>query len=245
MGVAEGDQPEPKGASGRPPSPATASPPPRPFRLEHLLLLDNLGSEPLPIDALGFAGNGIGVIRRNGEQPRVLPWSSVTGCVVERWDGGVIPEWWVDPELNGRRPEPVVGSVTDPRATTRSLPHTDPGAVIGVRTPNGTFRFLVADGDPVELARLVDGFTLRRAGPAGVSSVTRVVAWGTDAERRKAARPAPVPTGWIRIRPYLVAVLIALVILAATLILLQSAGTIHLPVLGGPGSGPGEVLRSP
>jgi hypothetical protein len=55
--------------------------------------------------------------------------------------------------------------------------------------------------------------------------------------------------GWARVQPYLVVGLVVILVTAVTLILLQSAGTIHLPLLGGSGgsgSGTGSVgsLRS-
>ncbi len=241
--MAEGDQPEPRGAAQRPGATPRAGTVSRAFRLTGLLLLDNLGNRPIHVDSLSFADDGIGVTRSPGEPARVLPWSSVIGCVVERWNGGVIPEWWVDPELHDRR-EPAAGAITDPGATTRPLPHAEPGAVIGVQTPNGTFRFLVTDGDPIDLTHRINALALRHRGSQAVSSVTRVVAWGEDVERRKSVRPAPVATGWGRLRPYVVVALIVLAALMAALILLQSAGTIHLPLLGGPGSGPGALVST-
>jgi hypothetical protein len=60
-----------------------------------------------------------------------------------------------------------------------------------------------------------------------------VVAWGQDIERRQSVRPDPVPVGWARVRPILTVLLVVFIGVVVTLILLQSAGTIHLPLLGG------------
>ena len=95
-----------------------------PLVLEDLLLLDRDGKEPIRIDTLTFADDGIGVTRSRGDGTRILPWSSVVSHVVEAWSGGITPEWWVDPELNRSDPnDRDLSSVTDPGATNRPLPH--------------------------------------------------------------------------------------------------------------------------
>src|ERR1700683_3721573 len=101
---------------------------PLPFSLEGLLLFDSDAGDPVDIDTLTFAEDGIGVVRSRGEQARVLPWSSVVTHGVEAWSGGVVPEWWVDPELdrNGSAGNFYV-SVTDPDATSRPIPHVEDG----------------------------------------------------------------------------------------------------------------------
>ena len=94
---------------------------------------------------------------------------------------------------------------------------------------------------PAELSRRVTDFAVRHQGPGAASSVTRVVAWGQDVERRQSSRPAPRPVGWTRVQPYLILLVVVFVGVVVTLILLQSAGTIHLPLLGGSGSGAGAL----
>lgn len=231
--VAEGDQPDSQGAApgGRPPP----GPAPPTVRLEGLVLLDTAASEPVTIEAVLFADDGIGVIRRRGEHPRVLPWSSLSAHAVEKWVGGEIPAGWLHRDLESRQ-EPWI-LVSPPTAAPPASPRVGPGALIGIQTSYGTYRFLYPGGDPAELSRRVTAFAVRHRGPSGASTVTRVVAWGQDAERRQADRPATGPVGWHRVRPYLVVLLLVLIGVVVTLILLQSAGSIHLPLLGGSGSG--------
>jgi hypothetical protein len=226
-------------SSAAPATPSTG-PAPEPFILHGLLLLESDGDDPVDIDSLTFTDDGIGVTRTRGEQARVLPWTSVAAHVVEAWGGGVIPEWWVDPELNRRSVnDGPSDSVVDPGATNRALPHSEAGALIGIKTQFGTYRFLLPGGDARQLARQVTAFAVRNQGPAGASSVTRVVAWGLDAERRKVKRRPKRAVTWSNVQPFLVVALIVFIATAVTLILLQSAGTIHLPFLGG--SGPAMV----
>lgn len=224
---------------GRP----VTSTPPR-FRLDDLLLIDGSGGTTVPIASMTFGEDGIGVTRQAGEAPRILPWNSVVAHAVEGWSGGPIPEWWVDPELN--RSDPPIGpapAVTDPTATSRSRAVTDPGALIVVQTQSGTHRFILPGADARDLARRVTALAIRAHGPTAASSVTRVVAWGLDAERRKTERPPQKPARWPRVRPYLVVALILFVAVAIALILFQSAGVIHLPLLGGSGTGVMLPLR--
>jgi hypothetical protein len=234
------------GSAGAPPGAGSGSnghaapsgTPPDQFRLENLLLLDADDTDAVPIDSVTFAEGGVGVVSARGERPRVLPWSSVLSHVVEPWSGGVIPEWWVDPELNRRGPAPVpASSVTDPVATNRPEPGQESDALIGIQTPTQTYRFLIPGGNVPEISRLVTAFALRYQGPDGASSVTRVVRWGQDAERRSEPRPQKRGVTWSDVQPFLVVALIIFLCVAVTLILLQSAGTIHLPYLGGYGSG--------
>jgi hypothetical protein len=246
VAVAEGDQPKQEGAVAAEVSSQPTGPAPQPFSLEGLLLLDSVGNDPVSIDAVTFADDGIGVIRSRGEQARVLPWSSVTTHVVEPWSGGFIPEWWVDPELDRNEAAEGQGdfeSVTDPGATSRALPHAEPGALIVVQTPTGTYRFLLPGGDARQLSRQVTAFAVRNQGPSGASSMTRVVTWGIDAERRRVKRPPKRNFTWSKVQPFLVVALVLFLGTAVTLILLQSAGAIHLPYLGGAGPGSVEPLR--
>lgn len=231
--MAEGDQPDSQrdAFAGRPP----LGPAPPTVRLEGVVLLDTASSEPVAIEAVLFADDGIGVIRRRGERPRVLPWSSLSAHAVEKWVGGEIPAGWLHRDLESRQ-EPWI-LVSPPATPPRPSPRVAPGALIGIQTSYGTYRFLYPGGDPAELSRRVTAFAVRHRGPSGASTVTRVVAWGEDAERRQAGRPAPGPVGWHRVRPYLVVLLLVVLGVVVTLILLQSAGSIHLPLLGGSGSG--------
>ena len=121
----------------------------------------------------------------------------------------------------------------------RHLPHAEAGALISIQTRTGTYRFLRTGGDPVELAARIGAFAVRHQGPAGQSTVTTVA----PARLRRGFAGG---TGWSRVRPYLVVLLLVVIVAAVTLILLQSAGVVHLPFLGGnaaslPGSGPGPV----
>ncbi len=172
---------------------------PRPLRLRGLLLLDSTGNGPLAIESVRFADDGIGVVRVDGQQPRVLPWTSVVGHTVERWEGGS-------------------------------------GALISIQTLTGTYRFLQIGGDPDELSGRIAALALRHQGPTGVSTVTTMATGQPTARRRRHDRPL-----WPRLQPYLVVALVAVVLLAVTLILLQTAGIVHLPLLGG--TGPGSLGR--
>jgi hypothetical protein len=214
-----------------------------PVRLEHLILLGASGTDPVDIHSMTFADDGIGVIRYVGELPRILPWASVAAQVVEQWRGGAIPEWWVDPELNRGETSGPSGAVTDPSATSRPRLHAESGALIVIQTSTGIYRFIVPGGDPRDLSRRLSALAVRYQAPAAASTVTRVVAWGHDAERRKSRRPAEKPAAWTRIKPYLSVLLVIFVGTAIALILLQSAGTIHLPFLGGSSSGTISSLR--
>jgi hypothetical protein len=252
-----GVTPGPVPTSPPPVSVAAASPPvtsdpaapaggssPLPFALQHLLLLDTAEPDPVSIDEVNFTDDGIGVVRTHGEQSRVLPWSSVMAHAVEPWGGGLIPEWWVDPALDRRgTPTGAVDSVTDPDATSRARPHAGSGALIGIQTPAGTYRFLLPGGDARELSRRITIFAVSRQGPAAASSVSRLVTWGQDMERRKVKRRPKRTVSWSTVQPFLVVALILFLGTAVALILLQSAGTIHLPYLGG--TGPGATVGLP
>jgi hypothetical protein len=267
--VAEGNQPDGQGAPAPPGLRHPSGITPAPLRLEGLLLIDSAGNDPVMVDAVTFADEGIGVIRWSGSVPRILPWSSVVAHVIERWDGGPVPRWWLDPEPPGdgstgngatavgaaavgatassttassttassaTASSPTASSAT---ASVRPLPHVPPGVLIGVRSPFGWYRFIFPGGDPSDVSRRVTAIAVRHQGPTGASSVTRVVAWGHDVERRQSVRQPSPPSGWTRVRPYLVVLLVLVIATAVTLILLQSAGAIHLPLLGG--SSPGTI----
>jgi len=246
--VAEGEQWRVRGATAAPASTvpaATPAPVPQPFQLDGLLLLDTTGNDPVAIDRLIFDDDGVGVVRRHGDSPRVLPWSSMTAHVVEPWAGGLIPEWWVDPELNRNDPPAVrAGVVTDPDATSRSVPHVEPGALIGIQTPTGIYRFLLAGGDPTELSSRVAALAVSHQGPSGASSVTTVIASDRRSQRGRGTPNGESASAWSKVQPYLVVALVVFIGAAVTLILLQSAGAIHLPFLGGANPGALGPLRT-
>jgi hypothetical protein len=219
----------------------------QPLRLVGLVLLDSAGNDPVRIEAMEFTDGGIGVIRSPGDEPRILPWESVIAHVVERWSGGAIPGWWVEAERNGRpgvgRTE-VMGAVGTGRPGRRPLPEAEPGAVIAIQTPFGTYRFLFPGGDPIALSNRITDFAVRHQGLSGVPSVTLVARPRRGDDRRQGSRTTPSLSPWHRTRTFLVIALVTLIAVAVTLILLQSAGTIHLPYLGGasPGAINGELL---
>ncbi len=192
---------------------------PRPLRVEGLLLLDPAGDRPLTIDSVRFADDGIGVVRAAGQQPRVLPWTSVVAHAVEPWRGGSIPERWRDPTPGRTGQASPVGPVGY-------------GVLISITTATGTFRFLQPGGDPGQLSGRIAAFADRYRGPAAIPTVTTPDEPQPPQQARGHRRPR-----WPRIQPYLVVALGVVVLVAITLILLQSAGLVHLPLLGGGGSG--------
>jgi hypothetical protein len=198
-----------------------------------LLLLDPHGHQPTTIESITFDDDGIGVVGSRGQAPRILPWESMVTHAVEPWAGGVIPEWWVDPQLNRvERPagDGVGALLTDPVATSRPLPRVLSGAMISIQTRSGTYRFLRPGGDASEIAARIADWAIRHQGPAGASSVTTVAS-----RRHRSGGASDGPT-WDRVRPWLVVALVLLIAAAVTLILLQSAGAIHLPFLGSTGA---------
>jgi hypothetical protein len=209
---------------------------PEPFALDGLVLLGGDGNAMQPVDGirLNFDDQGVGVVHDPEEPPRLLPWSSLIAHSVEPWTGGVTPEWWIDPEFN--RTGEGVGDdheVIDPAATERSSSLTRDGALISLRTPQATYRFLLPGGEVDELRPRIGRFALRHQGGPGSSSTATVFAPRSPG---KDDRRAPGLT-WRRVRPALTVVLIAFLLTAAILIVLQSAGTVHIPFLGGANSG--------
>ena len=219
--------------------PLLALAPARPLRLENLYLLDPVANETTPIEAIVFNDEGIGVIEHRGQPARVLPWSSVSAQVVEEWSGGVVPEWWVDPELDrDQTPEGPGGpgpTVTDPDARVRAWPSNEPGSLIGIQTPTGTYRFLLPGTDPVRLSDRINAVAGPHRGPSAIAAVQKVPE--ERPSRRRSRGPVEERSTWSKIQPYLVALLIVFIATSVTLILLQSAGVIHLPFLGGANSG--------
>ncbi len=212
-------------------------PGPRPLTVTGLLLLDPHGHDPTTVESITFDDDGIGVVRSRGQEARVLPWESVLTHAVETWAGGVIPEWWVEPEASRSERADAAGAdgvgalMAEPRTAGRSLPHAEAGAMISIQTRTGTYRFLRSGGDPAELAARIAEFTVRHHGSAGISTVTTVAA-GRRGHR----------SGWRRVRPWLVVLLVAAIAAAVTVILLQSAGMVHLPFLGNGGATGGGAL---
>lgn len=164
----------------------------------------------------------------------MLSWSSVSAQVVEAWSGGVVPEWWVDPELERDEEDEASGpTVIDPDARVRAWPHVEPGSLIGIQTPTGTYRFLLPGTDPVQIVGRINAIAVRHRGPSAMATVT-TVAEERPSRRRRAAEER---SRWSKVQPYLVVALVVFIATAVTLILLQSAGAIHLPFLGGANSG--------
>jgi hypothetical protein len=213
---------------------------PEPFALDGLVLLSADGNAPQPVDGirLTFDDQGVGVVHNPEEPPRLLPWASLIAHSVEPWSGDVTPEWWVDPEFN--RTSEGIGDdheVIDPIATERSSSLTRAGALISLRTVLATYRFLLPDGNVDELRPRVGAFALRHQGPSRSSSTTTVFAGRSPVV---GGRPSS-GLSWMRVRPALTVVLIVFLLTAAILIVLQSAGTVHIPFLGGANSGTVEL----
>jgi hypothetical protein len=222
-------------------------PPAAPFQLDGLVLLSSDGSAPVQVDGitLTFDDEGVGVIHSPEEQSRLLPWSSLVAHVIEPWSGGITPEWWVDPELN-RTGEGVGddGEVIDPDATDRSRPHTGAGALISLRTKFATYRFLLPGGDADQLRPKVAAFAFNHQGPAGSSSTTTVFVHPSPGEGGRGAAGGATGLTWVKARPVLTVLLILVLLTVAILIVLQSAGSIHIPLLGGANSGTVGELRT-
>lgn len=222
------------------------------FELRGLVLLDPAGNNPVVVHALHFSNDGIGLVGREGSAPRLLPWSSVATHAVEPWTGGTIPQWWVDAarpqesrgpdhgrdahDEKGVEPQqevPVAAPGHGSGRTVRApgtLPHVDAGALIDIQTASGTFRFLLPRADPRTVADRITAIAIRQRGVAGASSVTTALgAW------RRRGRWGRAATRWERVQRVFVVVLVVVIATAVTLILLQSAGAIHLPFLGGTG----------
>ncbi|MGC8462915.1 MAG: hypothetical protein ACP5P9_04510 [Acidimicrobiales bacterium] len=174
---------------------------------------------------------GVTLTTADAGNPRMLPWSSLETYVIEPISPSTSP-WWVDPELHDpAEPAPSRRSTATPghRRRRKSLVPAEPGelgALVSLRTAAGTYRLLVAGLDSDALAVRVRPLAAAHLPPAALPTVTTV--------QTRPATPAPSMT-WERIRP-LLAVLAAVVAAAAiAAILLQSAGVVHLPFLGGTG----------
>jgi len=219
-------------------APSTDSPSsPGSFRLDDLLLLSNDPAQPQHVGGITLVFDEDGVqVSTAGDAPRVLPWSSLSTHVVEQWSGEVTPEWWIDPELNRTEDDlDPDDEVVDPNATNRPLPSIEPGALISLQTPFATYRFLLPGGDAAVLGPQVAALTLGHQGPSGAPSVTTVV--------QGAPAVAPAGVTWQKVQPFLVVALVIFLVVSVILILLQSAGVIHLPFLGGANPGIVSPLR--
>jgi hypothetical protein len=211
------------------------------FRLDGLMLLGRGQDDPVAVDdiSLVFDDQGVSVVS-GSDPPRVLPWTSLSNHAVEAWTGGVLPEWWVDPELEREDLPEGEAVVIDTNATNRPFPETESGALINLRTPFATYRFLLPGGDADELAPRVEALARAHLGPSATSTVTTVARTDTSGpagwRRDRAER-----TTWQKVQPVLVVLLVLVLITAVTLILLQSAGTIHIPFLGGANPGGGAI----
>jgi hypothetical protein len=158
---------------------------------------------------LTIDGRGV-VVQWGSTEPRALPWDSVVG-------------WRVDPyDIGGQ-----------------------PGAIVTVQTHERLFRFAAPGGDTASLGYVVDDLCrhyrrLASMAPAATATPGGAVADGAPGgpaapSATMAAEPA---TGaqLARWQPVLVVVLVVFLAAAVALILAQSAGAIHWPILGG-GSG--------
>jgi len=189
--------------------------------------------------ALEVDGRGVTVSMPPDPTEHLLPWSSILTHVVEPWSGGIIPEWWVDPELHHPGDTGGLDRVAiDPSVGARAPAHAEPGALVSLRTPTTTYRFLVPDGDAGVLGARIADLAIVHHGPAAVSTVTTA-----RLPESRGGRTAQRPTWYRRLRAVVTVVTVLIVAVVATLVLLQSAGRIHLPILGG--AGPGEIAPAP
>lgn len=224
---------------------------PAPFQIDGVILLGADGGNPLQVEGitLTFGHEGVGVIHGHEDHPRLLPWSLLTSYALEAWSGLIVPPWWVDPELNRTDDDSDADSeVVDADSTTRSLPHTGPGALISFRTPLATYRFLSPGGDLGQLSSQVAAFI--RSHQGGIGATSPVTVFAGRSPQAGGGGPTSGTTrqkgmSWARIRPILTVVLIVCLATIAILIVLQSAGTIHLPLLGGTGPRSVGTIRTP
>ncbi|MHB1516777.1 MAG: hypothetical protein ACYCVN_14135 [Acidimicrobiales bacterium] len=215
-----------------------------PFRLERLLLVDAAGNDPVTIEALIVTDQGIGIVRRPGEEVRLLPWSAVAAHAVEPWAGGPLPAWWLEPTAVRGISSVGQAEPTSPASTSERSWPSAAGAVITVRTPFGTYRFVVAGGHAPTLSRRFTDFAVRHHGLDGVPSLTTAAIRPAPDDRRATLRANDDDSRWSRARPYLVVMLVVIIAASVSLILLQSTGVIHLAFLNGP-SGTVGAARSP
>jgi hypothetical protein len=206
---------------------------PRPFTLRGLLLVGPRGEPPVAVEGLTFAADGIAVTRTRGGATRILAWDDVTAHAVEPWPGGTVPARWLT-ESTDQSSDEVTGSSDD------GLPYVAAGVLLSVQTPAGTYRFLRPGLDPTPVAHRFDGFVVHHHGPQAASSVTRVAG-----RSHLMAPPGVRGPVWRWLRPVVIVGAAVLAIALISLVLLQSAGVIHLPILGGPGGPGGAGMVTP
>lgn len=180
-----------------------------PLTLRNLWLVTPDGARPVFVATMVIDEEGIAVKSPRDVERRLLPWSAITAHAVESWSGG-----------------PFRRETSEARADSEpELEPIGPGPLLSLQTQGGTYRLIHPGGDVATLGKRVDSFAVLHHGPSAHSTVTR-------------ATGGPASTSpswpWPKIRPW--ALLVAGVVVATliVLILLQSAGAIHLPFLGGP-----------
>ncbi len=165
---------------------------------------------------LTFDRRGV-VVEWATTEPRIVRWEAVKG-------------WRVDPdEFDGEK-----------------------GSFVIVETPDSTFRFAATGADAVSLGYAVDAlcahFTRVDVAPAPTQDAVRPP--GPRPDPRSPDAPdapddglAPGRDRHARWKPVLVVVLVLVLATAVSLLLAESAGAIHWPILGGGGGTPGAMLH--
>ena len=193
----------------------------------------------ISIDALTFDDDGIGVDpvpgRATAGAPLGVGGRPCRRALERRGHPRVVGRPRAQPRA---RPPPGPARRRSPTrpATNRALPGHEPGALIGIQTPTRPTGSCSRGRCPGDLP---PGHRLRRPPPGPGRRVLgdQGRRWGQDAERRQVGAATEEGARWPKVQPFLVVVLVVFLAAAVTLILLQSAGTIHLPFLGGVGSG--------
>jgi hypothetical protein len=183
--------------------------------------------------AVAVDASGVTLASTATHVPRVLPWSALETYVVEPVDA-TPARWWEDPELRDPEdperggPEGVTPRPAPPRRRQDLVRGSaaQRGSLVSLRTAAGTYRLLVPGADSDALAARLRPLAAAHLPPEALPTVTTAV--------RPAATPA-APTTWQRVRPVLAVLAAVLAAAAITVILLQSAGAVHLPFLGGTG----------
>lgn len=118
----------------------------------------------------------------------------------------------------------IVGWQVEPTTTATGAP----GALIVYRTETAAYRFAVAGADPGAL-----GYLVEQLGHGYRAQQARAQAAPPPAAEATAPPAGGIAGAIHRLQPVLVVALVVLLVAAVTLILLQSAGVIHIPLLGG------------
>ncbi len=176
--------------------------------------------------ALHLDHRGVVVERSDRAEPRRLPWDHVLSWRVDEW-------------------APTFGT---------------PGAQVTYFTPRAAYRFAVPWARVDELRQLVQRVSTTYAAPeadrraaaqeaglvdggragdlfAGAFEQGPGAAADTDGAGTAGVTGAGASATFARLRPFLVVALILFLATAVTLLLLQSAGVVNLPFLGGTGGG--------